>query len=67
MKERYPVLSHVPVLLPVCWIHRGIRVLLFRRSRIGTFADKIRLTGAQAVDAYERDLDFVGLNFKFEE
>ena len=67
MKERYPVLSHVPVLLPLCWVHRGIKVLLFRRSRIGTFADKIRLTGAQAVDAYERDLDFVGLNFKFEE
>lgn len=67
MKERYPVLNRVPVLLPVCWILRGIKVLLFRRDTIDAFADKLRMTGGQAVDTYQQELDFVGLNFDFEE
>jgi len=67
MKERYPVLNRVPVLLPVCWILRGVNVLLFRRGAMGTFADKLRITEGQAVDTYQQELDFVGLHFDFEE
>ena len=32
MKENYKVLEKVPVLLPFCWIHKGFRVLFFRRD-----------------------------------
>lgn len=67
MKERYFVLERVPVLLPVCWLLRGLKILLLRRSMLGDFADKIQRTGVQAVNDYERDLRFVGLSFKFEE
>lgn len=67
MKVSYPVLQRAPVLLPVCWVRRGFNVLLFRRSAVKRFADHIRMTDEQAVDTYERELDFVGLSFKFEE
>lgn len=32
MKRRYSILEKVPVLLPFCWIHKGLRVLFFRRD-----------------------------------
>lgn len=30
MKEKYPILKKLPVLLPFCWIHRGIYTLFFK-------------------------------------
>jgi len=67
MAEKYPVLKRAPVLLPLFWIVRGITVLLFRRQKAGQLMHDFRESNTRAVDAYERDLNFVGLNFKFEE
>lgn len=32
MKPQYPVLKFLPFLLPLCYIHKALRALLFRRS-----------------------------------
>lgn len=42
MKHEYPVLQKVPVLLPFCWIYRGIGVLIFKRKNIKKELDYIK-------------------------
>lgn len=32
MKRQYPILKKLPILLPFCWVHKGLRVALFRRD-----------------------------------
>lgn len=67
MKAKHPVLNRLPILLPVFWSVRFIRVLLFRQKAIAVFVQDIKVTGEQAVDAYQQELDFVGLHFDFKE
>lgn len=44
----YPVLKKAPVLLPFCWIHRGVNALLYKRSRISGELDVIAHSGADS-------------------
>lgn len=39
MRTIYPVLERYPVLLPLCWLHRGFRVLFVERERFQLVAD----------------------------
>ena len=60
MKNGYPVLRKVPILLPFCWIHRILNRLLFKRDRV-----KRQLTIASSTDEineYLNHISNVGLN-----
>lgn len=67
MKKKYPVLEKAPVLLPLFWVIRIVTVLLFRRRHLKNTANKFRAANTRAVSKYQQELDFVGLNFDFEE
>ena len=36
MKNQYPILSKIPLLLPFCYIHKLFRVIFFRRDVLKT-------------------------------
>lgn len=67
MEKKHPVLRKAPVLLPVFWVVRGFRVVLFRRDRLEKTTREFRAASTNAVGKYRQELDFVGLKFDFEE
>ena len=61
----YPVLRKCKLLLPVVWVLRWIKVLLFRRQNIRqNFAKVDRLT-AENIMNHKAELNYVGLSFNF--
>lgn len=67
MKKKHPVLGTLPILLPVFWVARIFKVLLFRRDQLKKTAHQFRTANTRAAGRYQQELDFVGLNFDFEE
>ena len=67
MTERYSVLKKVPVLLPIFWIVNWFEILLFRRKNIKKRTDEIRSLSVDKIENYQQGLNFVGLDFNFEE
>ena len=67
MKTKHPILGKLPILLPVFWIARIFKVLLFQRDKMKNTARRFHAASTQAVSKYQQELDFVGLNFNFEE
>lgn len=67
MCQKFPILNKVSILLPVFWIVRIFKVLFFKYN----FAiDKMKLwkgSNIKKIKAYKKGLDFVGLDFRFEE
>ena len=67
MKQRYPVLKKLPVLLPVFWLARWVETLLFRREQIGVQRNVLQRNSADQIETYQQALNFVGLDFHFKE
>lgn len=67
MAGQFSVLKKLPWLLPVFWPVRMVRTLLFRRNRLQTAQHKLQTATAEKVDAFEQGLQYVGLDFHFEE
>ena len=66
LAKMYPVLRKCMLVLPFVWVHRWIRVLLFRRQNIRqNFAKVDRLT-AENIMNRKAELNYVGLNFNFD-
>ena len=67
MTQRYSVLKKVPVLLPIFWVVNWFEILLFRRKNIKKRTDEIRSLSVDKIENYQQGLNFVGLDFNFEE
>lgn len=67
MSKKYPVLKKCPVLLPVLWVWRLITAVLFRRNNLNKLQNELQLTNADNVGAFRKGLEYVGLDFHFEE
>lgn len=67
MKNRYKVLEKCPFLLPVFWIVRWFGGLLFRRRNVKKQYDTVVLTSGENIDRYQKELEYVGLDFNFKE
>lgn len=67
MRNKYPVLVKLPVLLPFMWIARWFDILLFKRSRIKRQVNDFRVATPQKVAEYQKSLNKVGLNYNFKE
>ncbi len=67
LRQRYPLLKKVPVLLPVFWMIRWFDVLLFKTERIKRNAEELKITTTENVNEYQKALTFVGLDFNFKE
>ena len=67
MKQKYPVLNKVPVLLPVCWGVRWVSAALFRRENIAAQRTKIKTASRDKIENFQQALNYVGLDFHFKE
>ncbi len=67
MQLIYPALKKLPVLLPVFWVVRWVRTILFRRDRIAVQRNKLQQRSVEEIETYQQALDFVGLDFQFKE
>ena len=67
IQARYSVLKKAPWLLPVIWPVRWADVLIFRRHRIRQKQRDLRSATAEKVENYQRILNYVGLDFRFED
>ena len=62
----YTWLRGKPLLLPIVWAHRIIKVLLFKRDRIKLHRNDMKSINKEVIDSYQAELNFVGLDFNFE-
>ena len=66
MCPSYPWLKGKPILLPVAWVYRAFKVLIFKREKIATCNSDMKAINKTNIDSYRAELDMVGLNFDFE-
>lgn len=67
MKQLFPILKKLPVLLPVFWLVRWVKILLFRRERIAYQRRRLQQRDAEKIETYQQALNYVGLDFRFKE
>ena len=67
MQKKYPILKKAPVLLPFFWGVRIIQVVLFRRDSIKLHRKNMNIMTTENIDGYHDDLNYVGLDFNFNE
>lgn len=67
MSQIYPVLKRCKLLLPCVWVHRWIKVLLFKRDNVRRNFDKVNALTAKNIRGYQAELNYVGLSFNFDE
>lgn len=67
MKQKYPVLVRVPVLLPVFWGMRIVDILVFTKGKMQRHGREFLYTSEKNTEAYQQDLHYVGLDFHFKE
>ncbi len=63
MKQRYPVLRKVPILLPLFWVVRWVDGIFNKRKSISRQWEQINKMNDQEIDRYNRELELVGLRF----
>lgn len=64
---KYPVLRRYPILLPFVWVVRWVDSLLFHRRHIAQRNRDIRRTNVANVQEFEQALNYVGLDYHFDE
>ncbi len=63
MKKRYPVLKHIPILLPFMWFVRLFDALINKKERVSDLF--IRLSPKE-IAQYKKELESVGLSYNFD-
>ncbi len=63
----FPVLKKVPLLLPFFWIYRGIYTVLFKKGTLTRHFNAIKQLSPEQLSQYEKELNAVGLDYRFEE
>ncbi|MBR2335337.1 MAG: nucleotidyltransferase family protein [Clostridia bacterium] len=66
MCPTYSWIKGKPWLLPLAWIYRFIVVLLFKRDKIKAYKKDMKVISKENIDAYQAELNFVGLDFNYE-
>ena len=67
MAEKYTILKKIPILLPLMWVIRAINVVLFKKKTIQSKVNDFETANTQKVNDFGQALNFVGLDFNFEE
>ena len=67
MCEHFPVLKKWKILLPLMWIFRAVKVVLFKREQLKKQRKNMKLLSDDRLTDYERSLRAVGLSFEFKE
>ena len=67
MCVKYPVLKKWPILLPFLWIWRLLDTLFSHKDRIRRRKAQLDQMSDENISAYQRELNYVGLDFNFGE
>jgi hypothetical protein len=67
MSHKYPVLKKWAILLPILWLWRILDVVFFHKDRIGRGKRELDRMSDENISAYQRELNYVGLDFNFGE
>ena len=67
MCETYPVLKKWKILLPVMWVVRAVKVVLFKQDQLKKTRSDFKMLSDDRINTYERALKAVGLSFEFKE
>lgn len=62
MKKKYPLLEKWAILLPIFWIVRGFDILFFHKNRIGEVDADMEQISQESIEAYRREMNYVGLD-----
>ncbi|MBE6749950.1 MAG: hypothetical protein E7560_02150 [Ruminococcaceae bacterium] len=62
----YKFLQKAPFLLPFMWVYHLFK-RLFKKDKLKRFSNEMKLADAKSVDKYQKELNFVGLDFNFKE
>ncbi len=65
MCRLYPILEKCPVLLPVWWFLRLFDILFIHPERMKRHVPQFKRMTDENIDAYRRELNYVGLDFHF--
>ena len=63
----FPVLKKCPVLLPLLWVWRIISTAFNKKGRLTRHYNSIKLLSSENIKQYEKELNAVGLEYRFEE
>lgn len=65
MKKKFPILEKLPFLLPIMWVIRWINAIFNKKNSIAHETNRLSYMNDQVVDAYNQELEKVGLKFDF--
>ena len=64
MEHNFPIVKKYPVLIPLLWVFRWVRALLFRRKNIKAEYKNIKNISSSQIEKYSEELKYVGLGFE---
>lgn len=67
MCKKYKFLKKVPILLPVMWIVRLVSAVFFKKQTLKERKEYMDKMSVEKIDSYHKALNFVGLDFNFED
>lgn len=67
LSQKYRCLKRAPWLLPFIWIYRWTAAILFKPKNIKRQRETVSAMSSENILAYQRELNYVGLDFNFEE
>ncbi|MCQ2387255.1 MAG: nucleotidyltransferase family protein [Clostridia bacterium] len=62
----YKFLRPLPFLLPVMYVYRFFHAIITKPKRVGQDIKELKNYNKEQIDAYQKDLNYVGLDFNFE-
>lgn len=63
MKTKFPILEKLPFLLPIMWVVRWIDAIFHKKKSIAHETNRLSKMDNETVDAYNDDLNKVGLKY----
>ena len=63
MKTKFPILEKLPFLLPIMWVVRWIDAIFHKKKSITHETSRLNKMDNETVDAYNNDLNKVGLKY----
>lgn len=65
MKNRHPVLTELPIFLPLFWIVRWFDLVFRKRERIVAKFNEKKIASDKNINEYDEKLKYVGLKYNF--
>ncbi len=67
ISQKYPILKKYPILLPFVWVVRWADAIFNNPKKITKQKEDLKLITDENISDYQKELNFVGLDFNFKE